>query len=170
MLFTFDQFGGIAGVERWMQTAARYRELLGRVMNTLYTPFMFVQDRILHRVASLEAFHKQWSGKSTGQLITRLEELATYAGEPFAKLVGQTEQNQNVVAWCEKAKAARHKVAHHWGRQTQDGAELYFIGQAAYWLFVICLLREAQAPQAVFDHLVTAGSFRFESQEIQGIL
>jgi hypothetical protein len=30
---------------------------------------------------------------------------------------------------------------------------MYFTAEAAYWLFVLCMLREIQAPRPVFDHL-----------------
>lgn len=171
MLFTFDQFDGITGVARWMATAQKYRSTLGRVMNTIYSPFMFVQDKILHRVAALEAFHKQWSGNPNAHLVDRLKELATYAGKPFETLVGKKPENENIATWCEKAKDERHDTAHHLGRQLhQDGGELFYVGQGAYWLFVICLLREAQAPPAAFDQMTKCPTFVFESREIRNIL
>jgi hypothetical protein len=117
-------------------------------------------------VASLEALHKHWSGRSE-KLVDALQELAAYAGAPFEQLVGLGK----VTTWCQKAKDERHDIAHHLGRQPHlDMSELFYIGQGAYWLFVMCLLREAQAPQAVFDHLESCDSFRFESRELQGIL
>lgn len=125
MLFTFDQFGGMAGVERWMPVAERYRELLGRVMNTIYPSSMFVQDRVLNRVASLEALHKQWSGRSA-KLVDALQELPAYADAPFEHLVGSGK----VTTWCQKAKDERHDIAHHLGRQPHlDMSELFYIGQ-----------------------------------------
>lgn len=171
MVFTFDQFGGMAGVERWMAVAKKYRSMLGHVMNTIYAPFMFVQDKVLHRVAALEAFHKLWSGQEDCHLINRLKELARYAGDPFNTLVGKAAENDNDIAWCKRAKDERNDIAHHLGRQPhQDGATLFYLGQGAYWLLVLCLLREAQAPQAVFDHMVNCGSFRFEARGVQDIL
>jgi hypothetical protein len=171
MLFTFDQLGGTAGIERWMPVALRYRSILGRVMNTIYTPFMFTQDKLLHRIAALESFHRLQSGIENGvYLANRLRELAAFAGEPFRKLLNDDGQNEHISKWCAKAKDERNEVAHHLGRQPQDSATLFYISQAAYWLLVICLLREAEAPDIVFEHMMSTAIFDFESCEIQNIL
>lgn len=169
MLFTFEQLGGIEGVKRWMTAAEKYRELLGRVMVTRYSQEPVVQDIVLNRVAPLEAFHRLWSGVGENKmnLADRLDALIAYAGEPFEKLIGAG----NASKWRQKAKSHRHDIAHHLGRHTGlDAAELFYIGQGAYWLFVICMLREARAPREVFDHMTTCQRFLWEAKEIQGIL
>ncbi|GHH61524.1 hypothetical protein GCM10017774_87820 [Lentzea cavernae] len=169
MLFTFEQLGGIDGVSRWMTAAERYREFLGRVMATRYAKESMIQDEMLNRIASLEAFHRTWSGIGENQmnLVRRLEGLVDHAGEPFEKLVGAGKTS----TWCQKAKNHRNDIAHHLGRHPDlDVTELFYVGQAAYWLFTICMLREAGAPQEVFDHMVACRHFIWESSEIQGIL
>lgn len=145
-------------------TAERCREFLGRVMATRYAKESMVQDEVLNRIASLEAFHRTWSGIGENQmnLVRRLERLADHAGEPFEKLVGAGKAS---------AKNHRNDIAHHLGRHPDlDVTELFYVGQAAYWLFIICMLREAGAPQEVFDHMVTCRHFIWESGEIQVIL
>lgn len=166
-LFTFEEFGGIEGVGRWMRVAETYRELLGRMMMTRYAKESTVQDVVVSRVATLEGFDRQRFGGNQTKLLTRLKRLAGHAGAPFERLVGADK----VTAWCTKAKDYRHDIAHHLARfPGVDGAEMHYVGQGAYWLFVLCLLREAEAPEAVFDRLVQSQRFLFEAEEIRSFL
>jgi ApeA-like protein len=152
MAFTFDDLGGLEGVKRWLDAAEVHRSGLSRVMNTRYVP-MFADDKLLHRVAALERLHEVWKGPSSTVLVKRLEELSALAGDPISSVL------PDVAAWCEKAKNERHNVAHHAGRVIhQDAADLMYSGEIAYWIFVLCLLRLADAPQAVFDHIATTPS------------
>ncbi|MEV8440452.1 hypothetical protein AB0425_23985 [Actinosynnema sp. NPDC051121] len=167
-LFTFEEFGGIEGVGRWMRVAETYRELLGRMMMTRYASESTVQDVVVSRVATLEGFDRQrFGGGRRTELLTRLKRLAGHAGAPFEQLVGAG----NVTAWCTKAKNYRHDIAHHLARfPGVEAAEMHYIGQAAYWIFVLCMLREAEAPAAVFDRLVQSQRFLFEAEEIRSFL
>ncbi|WP_367133274.1 HEPN domain-containing protein [Saccharothrix sp. HUAS TT1] len=166
-LFTFEEFGGIEGVGRWMRVAETYRELLGRMMMTRYAKDSIVQDVVASRIATLEGFDRQRFGGSQTKLLTRLKRLAAHAGAPFEQLVDA----DNVTAWCTKAKDYRNDIAHHLARYPGvGGAEMHYVGQAAYWLFVLCLLREAEAPAAVYDRLVQSQQFLFEAGEIRSSL
>src|SRR6266508_1526531 len=150
MAFTFTELGGMDGVAKWLKVAAKYRSMLSRVMNTRYERRMFVEDRLLDRVAALEGFHRQWkrTGKKQVWLVDRLTELASRAGDPFTELVGDAQ------AWCKRVKKERDNIAHHKGRPAhQDSGAMYFAAEAAYWLFVLCMLRLMKAPAAVFDHI-----------------
>jgi hypothetical protein len=110
--FTLSELGGMDGVAKWLKLAATYRSMLGRVMNTRYERRMFVEDRLLDRVAALEGFHREWkrTGKKKVWLVVRLTELAALAGDPFTELVGDAQ------AWCERVKQERDNIAHHKGR------------------------------------------------------
>lgn len=148
MAFTFGELGGMAGVARWLETAARYRSMLGRVMATRYVR-MFVEDRFLHRTTALDGLHLKWAGTTQSRFLTRLKAMCKLAGQPMTSLV------QDVDAWCAKAKAERDNLAHHYGRTIhQDSTDLLYSSEVAYWLFVVCFLRLAQAPDAVFEHVM----------------
>ena len=43
---------------------------------------------------------------------------------------------------------------------------MYVTAEAAYWLFVLCLLREMQAPQPAFDHLVRCPRFLWAKERL----
>jgi ApeA N-terminal domain 1 len=156
MAFTLTELGGMNGVAKWVRLAARYRSMLGQVMNTRYERRMFVEDRLLDRVAALEGFHREWkrTGKKEVWLVKRLTELATRAGDPFTELVGDTQ------AWCKRVKKERDNIAHHKGRPAhQNSGSMYFSAEAAYWLFVLCMLRLMRAPAAVFDQITRCPGF-----------
>jgi ApeA N-terminal domain 1 len=157
MAFTFMELGGMDGVVKWLRVAAKYRSMLGQVMSTRYERRMFVEDRLLDRVAALEGFHRKW--KRTGRevwLVTRLAELAALASDPFTELVGDAP------AWCRRLKEERDNIAHHKGRPAhQTNAAVYFSAEAGYWLFVLCMLRLMKAPAAVFDHITRCPQFEW---------
>ena len=181
MCFTYDHLGGMSGIEKMMQAIAIYRTHSGRVANTRYNTSMFLQDILLGRIATLESMHvqkhpsmkitettKKGTQKRDPNLMERLQGLVDIAGEPFLKLFGdEPERSGRVDRWREKAKSERHNVAHHLGRNLhQDSSELYFISEAAYWLFVIILMRESSAPEAALDHLAMSPRFCFTAKSL----
>jgi hypothetical protein len=166
MAFTFAELGGMDGVAKWLEVAAKYRSILGQIMNTRYERRMFVQDRLLDRVAALEAFHREWkhTGKKTVWLVNRLTELAALAGNPFTELVG------DVQAWCRRVKKERDNIAHHKGRPAhQNSGDMYFSAEATYWLFVLCMLRQMKAPAAVFVHIPRCPQFVWAKEGLLAI-
>lgn len=161
MAFTFAELDGMDGVARWLAVASKYRTMLSHVMNTKYERRMFVQDRLLDRVAALEGFHRTWKADRR-TLLTRLKELANLAGPPFEELVG------DVSDWCRRAKDERNNVAHHKGRSVhQSGGDVLFTAEAAYWLFVLCMLRLMPAPSAVFDHIISCPQFEWVKEGLR---
>jgi hypothetical protein len=103
MAFTFDDLGGMDGVARWLSTAAKYRSMLGQVMNTRYTQ-MLVDVKLNFRIAALHGLHREWKGfeRTLNVALTQLVELA---GEPFGRLVPDVE------VWCRKITSERNNLA-----------------------------------------------------------
>jgi len=109
--------------------------MLGVVMSTSYERRMFVNDRLLERMAALEGFHRARTGMEDLSLQARLRDLTDIAGAPFEHLVG------DVAAWRRRARDERDNIGSHKGRTAhQSSAEMYVTAEAAYWLFVLCLL------------------------------
>lgn len=160
MLFTFSDFGGIDGVERWMRVADRYRSELTRVMAVRYNTSMFTEDRVANCVAALESFDRT-RRESTDQdtnLRDRLQRCAEYAGETFVGLLG----GEPIDEWTKRAKNHRHALGHHLDR-FRDNMELIEreLGDQLLWLALLCLLREADAPDAVFTGISNNSHFRW---------
>ncbi|MGW4475852.1 ApeA N-terminal domain 1-containing protein [Nonomuraea sp. NPDC004354] len=165
MPFTFNHIDGTAGLRRWMGKAAERRGLLGTVMGTRYSEKMYASDRLLNRVAALEALHRQCFHPGQMPLRVRLEELASYAGEPF---IGQAG---NVSRWCQVVKNERNNVAHHLGRNAHiNQGTIHYLAESSYWLFVICFLRECQMPQAVFDSIGEHSEFNWIKTKLIDVL
>ncbi len=154
MYFTLDHLGGMQGVERWLPVAGRYRSALNRVASTRHTPGMFVADRLLNCAAALEAYDRD-KHQDDIHFADRLRRSATSAGAPFEDLVGDVE------AWVKAVKQARNDVAHHNAAITGGSTAHLVLSGSAYWLFQLCLLRDAAAPAAVFDHIPRHGGFRW---------
>lgn len=162
MYFTLGELGGIAGVARWLQVAAANRTALGRVLSTRYSRGMYQSDKMFNCAAALEGYDRDKNPKGT--LAERLRRLAKQAGTPFQTLVG------DVGAWVEKLKDARNDAGHHKARLFAASTEHLFLSESAYWLFVLCLLKEAQAPQAVFDHIGTHAHYRWLQRRVAEML
>lgn len=163
MLFSFDDLGGIAGVGRWMQVADRYRSELSRVMATRYSSSMFVEDRVAHCVAALEGFDRtRHSGKDDGtHLSDRIRRCAQYAGAPFVELLG----GEPIELWTGRAKDRRHALGHHLDSFRENTSLVeHELGDQLYWLAVLCFLREAEAPDRVFERLSDNSTFRWVTQ------
>jgi hypothetical protein len=74
----------------------------------------------------------------------RLEEMAEYAGEVFAQLVG------DVSKWSKLTKDCRNSLAHYDNRaQQKNTGNLYYLSESLFYLTVFCLLRECGVGDAV---------------------
>jgi len=165
LLFTFDHLGGIEGVRRWTDAAAQHRGGLGRVMGARYARGMFVSDRLLNCSAALEAFDRDSTGHKRSKFKTRLQRCSDIAGDPFTNLVGEVSR------WAEAIRLERDEVAHHFGRRIRStGSETYYLWLSLYWLFILCLLRNSDAPVEVFDHLQQHGQYQWLAPRIQATI
>lgn len=160
MWFTLPDLGGMSGVERWLAVAAANRSALGRVMATRYSKGMYASDRVFNCAAALEAYDRDKLGGSVN-FVDRIKRCAALAGEPFEGLVGDVD------AWAAALKDARNDVAHHKARMSSASTEHLFLGSAAYWLFVLCLLRDSSAPTAVFERMVEHSEYRHLKRRLQ---
>lgn len=165
MFFTFDELGGIDGVKKWMDAMSRHRSALGRVMASKYRKGLFVEDRLFHRAAAIEAFARTRIGNNKVKLPGALRHCCDLAGPIFERLVGDTE------AWHVVAKSNRDDIGHHLGkRPNQSGSAMYFLAESLYWLFVLCALKEADAPDAVFKHISTHSDLAWLAPKIQAVV
>lgn len=159
MAFTFEDINGMNGLANWLTAAAKYRSMLGHVMTTRYVK-MLVDVKLIFRIAALNGLFREWKGYECN-LRTVLTKLTALAGDPFAELV------HDIDAWCERATKERTNLAHHYGRPAHsNSADMYFTAESAYWLFVLCMLRLAEAPEAVFDRVVTCPQFKWLSGQV----
>ncbi len=163
LLFSFDGFDGMAGVGRWIDAADKHRKSLGRVMASWYAETTFVSDRLLNCTAALEAFDREHTGSRKRETLeTRLKRCASLAGAPFTDLVG------NVNAWVKAVIIKRDDVAHNLGLAARtDNTEAYYLWQSLHWLFIMCMLRECNAPASVFDNAQNYGHVRWLRTRIQ---
>lgn len=146
LVFSYDDIGRGDGVARWLAAVAPFRSSLSRVMSTRYSRKMFTSDRLLNCAAALEAYDREKYGDDI-YYVDQLKRTARYAGPVFESLVG------NIDRWAKKFKTARNDVAHQ-NTTLDDGSALhYFLAESGYWLFVLCLLRDSQAPDRVYHRI-----------------
>ncbi|WSB86673.1 hypothetical protein OHA60_24395 [Streptomyces cellulosae] len=165
MFFTFDDLGGIEGVRKWLETANRHRSTLGRVMASRYRTGLFVEDRMFHRATAVEAFARNRIGYRNVKLPGALKHCRELAGDPFSALVGDPD------SWSVVVKSNRDDIGHHLGkRPDQGGSATYFLAESLYWLFVLCMLREAEAPDAVFERIKKHSAFTWLGPKVQAVV
>ncbi|MGI8702494.1 MAG: hypothetical protein ACR2JU_15070 [Nocardioidaceae bacterium] len=150
MYFTLADLGGIEGVERWLGVAEKYRTELGRVMATRYSPAMFLEDRIMNVCAALNSFDRVRGG--TGKwfkFVKHIKDCVDLAGQPFRDLIVNSPDS-----WAADVKDTRDDLAHHREPFRREGSVGdHLLTEQLFWLFAMCTLRLAQAPQAVFDSI-----------------
>jgi hypothetical protein len=147
MAFTFPQIGGMAGVRCFLGVAKTHRKSLSRVIASSMARGMFVSDQLLHRAAALEAFDRERTGIKKGvEFKKRILNSVGLAAQPFDGLV------TNTGSWATRVTRERNDAAHTLGLSSA-ATDQYFIGRSLYWLYVLCLLREAKMPPAVFEHI-----------------
>ena len=154
LLFSFADQGGIDGVRRWMEVAAKHREALGRVMATTYRPGL-VSDRLLNCAAALESFDRRSSPshRKRAKLEVRLRRCSELAGSPFKEFIGDVE------GWVKTVRAARDDVAHHLRRPGRASAsDSHYLWQSLYLCFTLCMLRSAGQGDVLIEECATAGT------------
>lgn len=162
--FTLEDLGGIIGVAKWLDVAEKHRETLSRVMATRYSLGMYVSDKYLNRIASLEALDRQLHQDRLG-LRNRLRRCVRTAGEPILRLVNDVEQ------WIDVLVRDRNDIAHHLARRPRaERPHMYFFAESAYWLYACCLLRVADAPETVFTKVVQHPSYEFLQRRLAELL
>lgn len=163
MFFTLPDIGGFDGIERWLTITAKHRSALGRVMSTRYSSAMMVSDRVLNCAAALEAYDRD-THLDDVSFATRIQRSVDHAEEVFEKLVGHGP------TWVNALKDARNDVAHHKASMGTVSSEHYFLAESAYWLFVLCVLRDAAAPVTAFDHIAEHKKYRWLQRRLDEVL
>ncbi|GAA3527884.1 hypothetical protein AFL01nite_02990 [Aeromicrobium flavum] len=171
LFFDLDQFGGAPALRRWLTTAATYRTELRRVMATRYTESMYLEDRIMNTSAALERFDKvrrpdapkvlrdgKWQAPS---FVNRMVACVEYAGPGFTDVI-----SEEASLWAKRVKSARNQLAHHDDpfRITGRVGDHVLVEQL-YWLFVMCLFRECEAPSATFESIRRHGQIRWLAEQ-----
>ena len=164
-LFSVEEIGGLDGIARWMAVAEVNRDTLGRTMAVSYSKGMFVSDRFLNYIAALEGYDKVQNPTAKQHLAGALHRCVRKAGQPFVELVGRPSK------WVDLVVDHRHDIAHHKGKYFRGSSgDQHFLGEAGYWLNLLCLLRDAEAPGAVFERICKHGDFTFLQGRLQAIL
>lgn len=165
MFFTFDDLGEIEGVRKWIETAIRHRSTLGRVMASRYRQGLFVEDRLFHRATAIEAFARTRIGYKNVKLPGALKHCHELAGDHFSTLVGDPE------SWSAVVKSNRNDIGHHLDKRSdQGGGSKYYLAESLYWLFVLCMLREADAPEAAFTRIKNHPEWAWLGPRVQAVV
>jgi hypothetical protein len=166
LAFTLAELGGLKGVSHWLRVARTHQDAVNRAMASQLSVGMFTSDRMLHAANALEVWDRYHRPpKRNAPRITlaqRLRSAVTTAGYPFDEMVSQTD------LWIKRVVKERNYGAHTLG-VSSDGGEQYMIARSCYWLFVLCMLREAGAPRSVFRHIVACPDFVWVAERMSAM-
>lgn len=165
LLFSLDDLGGLAAIDPWLKAAEKHIYARTSIMSTKYSPPRYIEQTTVTRLAALEDFLRIFCpSKADWNYAKKLKALVELAGSPFATLVPDPD------TWIASAVAVRNTVAHAWSHKFDRHADsIYFHSEVAYWLFTLCLLREADAPAAVFEKLVKSQSYLHLQRELTSV-
>lgn len=152
MPFSLPQLGGANGISNWVAAAEPHMAAVSRVMSTRYEPSPYVGNSFLNCAAALEGYDRTKHGDDINY-VDRVRRCIAHAGAEFEQLVGDTE------AWAKAVRNKRNDVAHHNIGVESASTEQVLLTRSAYWLFVLCLLRDSGAPEQVFENIKQHGAF-----------
>lgn len=164
LLFTFDDFGGIDGIGRWLRTTEAHRDDLGRVMATQYSAGMYASDRLLNCAAALEAFDRKQTETTSSMFKTRLKRCTELAGPSFVELVGDVDD------WLEVVRNHRDEAAHHLGRVAELGSATTYLARSLYYLYAICLLQKSEIPERALAKIAASADYQWLQPLVQAAL
>lgn len=160
MYFTFNHVG-VEATGRWLDVAADYRTELGRAMATRYSSG-YLEDRIMNLCAALESFDKHRRDVKA-VYVDRIEACVDLAGEVFRGWIIEDGRD-----WSKRVKKLRHELAHHGDQFRLDGSlGGSLIAEQLFWLFVICLFRVAQFPEAVFEAIAGHREWNWLQEQVR---
>lgn len=163
MNFSFGDLR-IDGLKRWLATAEEFRGELNRVMATKYSDKMFLDDRIMNLCSVIDAFGRGALGESF--YAARLDHVLDQAGTEFQALIPEGRE-----AFRQRVKKLRNMVAHHeYGPARTLGAGHAIAADQLYWLCILYLLHQAQAPAAVFRRLDSSADWKWMQRRAEELI
>lgn len=160
VLFHYSALGD-SGLSRLLEAATKYQPELRRVMRTREYDIHHL-DRLLSRCAALESFdrkRRQVSGRPPFK--EQIGACMDLAGDEFEGLVGQPR------AWFDLLKRRRNHLAHHLELDERgDGFIDMVMSESTYFLFALCLLREAKLPSSVLGRVRSNRRFDWIREQI----
>jgi hypothetical protein len=165
----------VINLRRFPELAARVARIFAdftesarvvRARAAKYAERMYVSDRFLNRAAALEGFDRIRTRKGRGRYYAdRVRQCIDIAGPQFGSLV------HDPAKWTTELKDHRDEIAHHYGRRMWEKTEeQHYISDAAYWLLMFCLLRQASVADATFDKLLAHRKLRSLANKLRAIL
>lgn len=156
---------GADGLGQLLDATAKHTTELRRVIATRREGRMYNSDRLLNRCAALESFDRRRRRRRGHNFDDRIAACINLAGEPFERLVNDTE------AWFRVLRRRRNHVAHHLQNDDEDdGFTDLVIADSTYFLFALCFLREASLPSKVFDLVEDNGRVDWLRRRLPGVL
>lgn len=165
LLFTLDDAGGLDTVTRWCALADDYRTAIGRVMVTRHRASQMLDDKLFNRAAALEGLDRIRHNHDRRSFYERMMRCQDLAGASFTGTMGAPDR------WARALKAARVDLAHHTDRIPARNIErLHWLSESAYFLFVMCMLRLAGAPDSLFDRIAQNQRFTGTGRRLQTVM
>ena len=163
VLFTLDELGGEDVVGGWMKAATEHASALSRVMTTRYSNSAHVIDNLMNCAASLEAYDREKHSDDI-HYVERIKRCISHLGEPFRAFLGDADD------WAKVLKDGRNAVAHHSAGVEGASAKQVFVSRSAFWLFILCLLKDAGAPDDLIVKVLAHGDLLWLKDQLAAVM
>ena len=162
MLFTFDDIGGLDGIAKWLETSAKFRQVVDSLLSHRYLPTTYTDNRLLNTIIAAEALERIRLQKQGLKFRNALMDLIKVAGKPFRAMVKDTN------TWIKEIVQARINHLVHRGLHSDlEGQRMYVLSESLYFLVVICLLRECGIPEATLSKIQNHQRFVWVAKQLQ---
>ena len=161
MLFTFEDIGGLQSVAKWIEVASKYRLVINILLSHKYKPSGFVEHRFFDAVTAVETFARL---RSQEKHINRykVKRLSHWAGTTFKALVGDVDH------WVDLVWNVRRDSIVHRGLREEKVSQLLLLAESLYFLMVLCLLRECDAPGRALERIQEHERFIYAASKLRG--
>ncbi len=163
VLFTLADLGGEDVVSGWMRAATRHASALSRVMTTRYSSSAYVVDNLMNCAAALEAYDRDKHGDDI-HYVERIKRCINHLGELFGAFLGDAN------VWAKVLKDGRHTVAHHLAGVEGASTKQLFVSRSAFWLFILCLLKDAGAPDDLIVKVLSHGDLQWLKGQLAAVM
>ena len=161
MLFTFEGFGGLDGLTKWLEVADKYQLVIDMLLSPVYRPPWYIEHRFFDAITAAETLARMRQGE---EHINRhkFKQLAVEASTEFETLVGDVDK------WADRVLDARRDKLVHRGFREGERPPLGLFTESLYFLVILCLLRESGASDDTLASIQKHKRFQFLAKELRG--
>ena len=155
-LFTMDEFGGVEGVGRWLDSLCNQTILKNALLAARYRRPSFITDQTLHLLIACEAHQRHVENRAGSHMrLGDLLPVLDWVGQGFLDWIGNWKD------WRARIRGIRSdQIAHlqSYGKATGDNEDIWTVNRQLYAFVVIRLLSHCGFSEDLVEGVVMRAS------------